>query len=412
MILRIPEFISDALLSDKKFKIIKAGRRTGKTYNAIAVCIAKLLATPNTSMLHVDTTQDNLRKYQQRYYKKQLGQYFPYPDWKGEQYKPTFTLANGSYIDFGSAERPENLEGFGYDIILLNEAGIILKNENLWFNTLLPMTQKSKDVYIIGTPKGKNLFKTLYDTQAPDYVSYTFSAYDSPYWDDEQLEQIKSKVPAYIWKQEYLAEFIDAYENSILEYEDLRFYDYLNLDDFDNIYMHADTTHTGKETSDFFSIVAIGENKKDKNFYVIDFILQKVDVEKQARSSIVMYQKFQNKIKKFTYDEKSNQGFGFWIKKLAKEEYNLSLPIVELKYSKDKVTHFTPHVPHFKANRVYLPNNHPQITTATDQLLAFPLKGVHDDFVDGISGAMDNFNQLSTAYNVSFFGLGDDDLDD
>jgi hypothetical protein len=39
------------------------------------------------------------------------------------------TFANGSVIDFGSAERPENLEGFSYDFVVLNEAGIILKKE-------------------------------------------------------------------------------------------------------------------------------------------------------------------------------------------------------------------------------------------------------------------------------------------
>lgn len=36
---------------------------------------------------------------------------------------------NGSILDFGSAERPENMEGFAYDYMVLNEAGIILKKE-------------------------------------------------------------------------------------------------------------------------------------------------------------------------------------------------------------------------------------------------------------------------------------------
>jgi phage terminase large subunit-like protein len=48
-------------------------------------------------------------------------------------------------------------------------------------------------------------------------------------------------------------------------------------------------------------------NKKDKNFYILDFTLDKVDVEKQARIVISYYQKYGKKIKKMTYDEKSNQ---------------------------------------------------------------------------------------------------------
>ena len=171
-----------------------------------------------------------------------------------------------------------------------------------------------------------------------------------------------------------MAEFVDLYEGSILTPDDLRYYDTINLEDFTEVYIHADTTHTGKTTSDYFCAVVLGMNKKDKNFYVLDFILEKMDVEKQASSCISLYSKYDKKVKKMTYDEKSNQGFGFWIKKLAKEEYNISLPIQELKYPNDKITHFEPHVPHFKANRVYLPKNHPRINIATDQILAFPTK--------------------------------------
>jgi len=71
--------------------------------------------------------------------------------------------------------------------------------------------------------------------------------------------------------------------------------------------MHCDTTHTGKTTSDYFCGLIIGENKRDHNFYLIDFILEKLDVETQARKTIVLYSKYASKIKKLTYDEKANQ---------------------------------------------------------------------------------------------------------
>jgi phage terminase large subunit-like protein len=104
----------------------------------------------------------------------------------------------------------------------------------------------------------------------------------------------------------------------------------------------------------------------------------------------VLYIQYGKKIRKLTYDEKANNWFWFWIKKLAKEEYWISLPIEELKYPSDKIAHFTPHVPHFKSNRVYLPSNHKEIITAKNQLLAFPTKWINDDFVDWLSGTLDN----------------------
>jgi hypothetical protein len=104
-----------------------------------------------------------------------------------------------------------------------------------------------------------------------------------------------------------------------------------------------------------------------------------------------MYLKYHSRIKKLTYDEKANQWFWLWIKKLAREEYKISLPIEELKYPNDKVTHFEPHIPHFIANRVYFPWSHKDLTEAETQLLAFPTKWVHDDFVDWLSWVLDNF---------------------
>jgi phage terminase large subunit-like protein len=95
-----------------------------------------------------------------------------------------------------------------------------------------------------------------------------------------------------------------------------------------------------------------------------------------------------------TYDEKSNQWFWYWIKKLAKEEYNISLPIVALWYPNDKVAHFTPHIPHFIANRVYLPSRHKDLQEAETQLIAFPTKWVHDDFVDWLSWVLDNYIKI------------------
>jgi predicted phage terminase large subunit-like protein len=213
-------------------------------------------------------------------------------------------------------------------------------------------------------------------------------------WDfftEDTLEKIKEDEWPVAFNQNYLLIPIDSYWEWHIKREHLRYYDFLNIDDFDNVFMHADTTHTAKATSDYFCSMVIWENKRDKNYYVIDFILEKMDVETQSKAYINQYLKYHQRVKKMTYDEKANQGFWFWVKKLAKEEYKISLPLVELAYPKDKVTHFEPHIPHFIANRIYLPSKHKDLTEAETQLLAFPTKWVHDDFVDWLSWVLDNY---------------------
>jgi predicted phage terminase large subunit-like protein len=229
-----------------------------------------------------------------------------------------------------------------------------------------------------------------------DWKTYFYQALDKnekSIWEERHPTESLLKERKYrpkIFARNYMN---SPFDDSVgfVTHEMLRYYEFVNINNFKEVFMHADTTHTAKTTSDYFALVVLGENIKDHNYYVLDFILEKLDPEKQARMSILTYQKYKSLVRKFTYDEKANQGFGYWIKKLAKEEYNISLPIQELKYPSDKITHFEPHHPHFISNRVYLPSRHKQINQAVSQLTSFPDKSVNDDFVDGLSGVLDNF---------------------
>ena len=396
------DFIKPAFADKSKYTLIRAWRQSWKTFWAAQWIIYQMMKNRQVKWLWVDTVQANIAKYVDRYFKPIMGDFWETIDMDNQ--KNIMKFMNGSLIDFWSAERPENLEGFWYDFVVLNEAWIILKKEWLWERTLQPMT-KNAQVKFVWTPKGKTDHKyfelSKLSKTDPEWADYVFSCYDSPYWQKEQLDNIQATIAAYLWLQEYMAQFVDVYENSILNQDHVRYYNDIDINDFDNLYMHCDTTHTWKETSDYFCSVVLWESKKDKNFYVVDFILEKLDVEAQARWTIVLYEKHSQRIKKLTYDEKANQWFGFWIKKLAKEEYKISLPIEELWYPNDKIAHFTPHVPHFKSNRVFLPKNHAKITIATNQLLAFPTKWINDDFVDGVSWVLDNF-KIETMDDLDF----------
>ena len=131
----------------------------------------------------------------------------------------------------------------------------------------------------------------------------------------------------------------------------------------------------------------------DKNYYLIDFFLEKLDPKQQSHKVINLYLRYKDRFRfrKMTYDEKGNDGFGYWCRKLARDEYDLSLPLEPLKCNKDKVSHFDVHVPHFKAKRVFLPRSHPFVERLIDQLVYFPDSKIEDDGVDMMSSLLDNF---------------------
>lgn len=119
-----------------------------------------------------------------------------------------------SYIDFRSADNPENIEGFEYDEWFLNEAGIILKNDYLYNNAIKPMlwTEHTHGV-IGGTPKGKGLFEQLYqrglDVNQPNYKSFTFTSFDNPFIPHDIIMEDMKDMPERVVKQEIYAEFLD-----------------------------------------------------------------------------------------------------------------------------------------------------------------------------------------------------------
>ena len=122
-------------------------------------------------------------------------------------------LKNGSTIYFRSAERYDNIRGMTLDYAIIDEAAFI--KDDAWSEAIKPtLLVRGKKVLFISTPKGKNWFYELFQygqsDDYPNYKSYKGSSYDTPFISMEEIDDAKRTVPELIFKQEYLAEFIDG----------------------------------------------------------------------------------------------------------------------------------------------------------------------------------------------------------
>lgn len=208
---------------DAKFNIITKGRRFGATKGGANACIE--WALDGERVLWGDTIHSNIKKYFERYFEPEL-KGLDY-DWNGSDKQ--LKIGDG-WIDFRSADRPENWEGFGYTRIFLNEAGIILKNDYLYTNAVLPMLMDYSDskLYAIGVPKGKHnkdgsenrffsLFKRAKEDTTGKYRTLQFSSYDNPLLKKQDIEEIKNEIAAMTAKmvdQEIYGEFIEIGGNN------------------------------------------------------------------------------------------------------------------------------------------------------------------------------------------------------
>lgn len=118
---------------------------------------------------------------------------------------------NGSTIQFFSSTSYDNIRGFTFDYLICDEFAFM--DAEVWTEVLrATVLVKGKKVLLISTPKGKNHFYHLYklDGVNPQYKSFTMSSYDNPMIKKSEIDDARETLPDHIFRQEYLAEFIDG----------------------------------------------------------------------------------------------------------------------------------------------------------------------------------------------------------
>ena len=122
----------------------------------------------------------------------------------------TMKTPNGAQIQFFSSERYDNIRGFTFDYLIIDEAAH--QAEEAWTEVLrATVLVKGKKVLFVSTPKGKNWFHTMYllGKTNDNYTSFKFTSYDNPLIDPKEIDAARETLPDHIFRQEYLAEFLD-----------------------------------------------------------------------------------------------------------------------------------------------------------------------------------------------------------
>jgi hypothetical protein len=204
--------------SPAKFLIVPKGRRFGFTRGGANAYI-EYMVDGISPLLWVDTINGNIERYYDRYFLPVLKQ-IPQKDWSFNRQKKELRIRD-SILDMRSADAPESIEGFGYKKILLNEAGIILKDSYLYSNAILPMLLDYPDSQLIaaGVPKGKytkdgekHKFYELYEACLEGKEGYQlrrYTSYDNPLLQRRDIDNLILSMTDQEYRQEIMGEFVD-----------------------------------------------------------------------------------------------------------------------------------------------------------------------------------------------------------
>jgi len=196
--------------SKKRFVCVNAGRRFGKSWFSASKIIAKALGNPGGVYWLISPSYSQV-EIMWRMVDKLLPKKYIDQVYLG---KLCIKLKNGATIWAKSAEKYDNLRGEGLDGIVLDEAAMI--HPDAWFKVIRPaLMDKQGWAMFCTTPRGKNWYYKLYKKGVkgdPNYnenwESFTFSSYDNPFLERDELEEVVQDLSELEFEQEILAIFL------------------------------------------------------------------------------------------------------------------------------------------------------------------------------------------------------------
>lgn len=190
----------------RRFNVLACGRRFGKTKLGIDLIIDKALDgypvgwfSPTYRMLGevwkeiVETT----RPIQTRVAKQEH----------------RIELLTGGVIDCWSLDAADSVRGRKYARVIIDEAAMVPDLGDSWQAAIRPtLTDYTGDAFLLSTPKGVNFFHECYsrgvDPAQPDWNGWHAPTTANPYIDPAEVEAARLELPEQIFRQEYLAEFL------------------------------------------------------------------------------------------------------------------------------------------------------------------------------------------------------------
>lgn len=239
--------------SKARFKVIRAGRRSGKTTYSIEEMLYKAMKYNNRKIFYLAPTQIQARKIIWEALKSRLGGIGETNESRLEITVPT-EQGGTSLISVAGWENRENFRGLNADLIVFDELDT-MKDFFISFQEIFrPALADTKgEAIFIGTPKKENPNLRRLEKQAEkdfEYQCFHFKTEDNPHIDRKELENLKSQYDYETWKQEFEAEYLDN-QGALFRYTSLIDVFSNTIDKSDRKYLSVDIADDGSDKTKF-----------------------------------------------------------------------------------------------------------------------------------------------------------------
>jgi phage terminase large subunit-like protein len=190
--------------SKKRFKIVAAGRRFGKSYLSAWLLLINAIQSDSKDVFYVGPTFQQAKDIMWAML-KDLGQ-----DLIAAAHENTavLTLINGRKIYLKGSDRPDTLRGVGLAYCVLDEFANM--KPQVWEQIIRPtLADVQGGALFIGTPAGKNHFFDLYNDaqEDDDWDAFQFTSIDNPFLPPEEIKAASKSMSSMSFRQEFEASF-------------------------------------------------------------------------------------------------------------------------------------------------------------------------------------------------------------
>ena len=391
----------DVFADKTRFKVIAAGRRTGKSRLAAWLLIINALNEKSGQVFYVAPTQGQARDIMWSLL-LDLGHGVIASSHVNNLH---IKLVNGCTIALKGADRPETMRGVSLKFLCMDEYADM--KPEVWEQILRPALADQKgDALFIGTPMGRNHFYDLYTyanltEDDPDFKSWHFTSFDNPLLDPKEIEAAEKSMSRYSYRQEFLASF-EAQGSELFKEEHIIFDDeepdegeyYVSVDLAGFIDVNKNKTKSNHLDETAISVVKAGTD----GWWVSTIVHGRWGVKETARKIFEVVRDYspvsvgiekgalKNAVLPYISDlMKKNQRF-FRIEELTHGNKKKTDRVVWALQGR------------FEHGNIKL-NKGSWNTPFLDQLFQFPSPMVHDDLIDSLA-YIDQLAQI--AYNIDY----------
>jgi predicted phage terminase large subunit-like protein len=372
-----------------RYRIVRAGRRFGKTKDGVRECVEVGLAGGRAWWV---APSYRLGKPGWRDLRK-LGARIPGATVNRSE--RLVTLPGGGEVQVHTAKDPDELRGDGLDFVVLDEAAYMAAEA--WSEALRPaLADKRGRALFISTPAGMvNWLADLWRAHEGDaeWGLHHYSSYDNPYLDPAELDELRGDLGTLLYRQEVLAEFIEL-EGTLIRAAWFDYYQVVTVHTEDDErmlyklpngevvayedcsrYVTVDPALSTKETADYTAMVAWATTPNG-TYLVEEVVRERLEAPDVVQRAGALMAKWGGSWVGF-----EDVAYQASLIQFAKRD---GLPAVPLKADRDKTTRALPLAAALERGDVLFRAEAPWLDVLERELLLFP-NSPHKDQVDAMA---------------------------